>query len=378
MSNDQSIKPGLYIFIAAFIALVVCNIGFDQYYDQLFSQILINHEKHPITTLFIINEVLMVLFFFSVTLEIKYEYLFGVLKDPSTRLLPALCAIGGMVVPALIYFAFERGEYIAGWAIPVATDIAFSLAALILVGRMLPPSIRIFLLSLAIFDDIGAIAIIAAYFSDGLTFHVLAALVAILLYLYLVSSVSKQVLYYLIGIIALWYICFLGGVHTTIAGVILALFIPMRNDIGLFAQKMNHMIQPFVLYFILPLFAFANAGFAFHDVMHVFDLPFAYGIFFGLTIGKPLGIGLLGYLLVSSSLCKYPQGMSHMHLFAVAFLCGIGFTMSLFIALLAFDKPDILDVARLAILAASLVSAGIGMFKLHYLSSVEMQRIRGT
>jgi NhaA family Na+:H+ antiporter len=372
MNAEQSTKPGIMVFLAAIFALLVCNIGLNHQYDSIFQHILIDHAYHPVTPLFLINEVLMVLFFFSVALEIKFEYLYGVLQERSTRALPALCAIGGMLVPAFIYLFFEQGEYIAGWAIPVATDIAFSLAALMLVGRNLPPSVRVFLLSLAIFDDIGAIGVIAVYFSKGITWYVIAALIGCLGYLAIVSNKTNRMVFYMIGLLGLWYLCFIGGIHTTLAGVATALFIPMRNDIGLKAQQLNEKIYPYVMYLILPLFAFANAGFAFHDVMHVFDLAFAYGIFFGLLIGKPLGIGVIGYILVRCNLCAYPLGMGNMHLFAIAFLCGIGFTMSLFIALLAFKEPEILDVARLSILAASAISGVFGMLMIRYLSSQQL------
>ncbi|MDC3180933.1 Na+/H+ antiporter NhaA [Gammaproteobacteria bacterium] len=372
MNAEQTSRPGIIIFLAAVLALIVCNIGLNQYYDKLLQYSLVDHPDHPITPLFLVNEVLMVLFFFSVALEIKFEYCFGVLQDRATRALPLLCALGGMVVPAGIYLLFEQGVYIKGWAVPVATDIAFSLAALMLVGRSLPPSIRVFLLSLAIFDDIGAIGVIAVYFSKGMTIGVFLAMLGCLLYLLLISRYTQQIVFYWIGLIGLGYLCFLGGIHTTIAGVLTAVFIPMREDIGLSAQKLNDTIYPYVMYMILPLFAFANAGFAFHDVMHVFDLQFAYGIFFGLVVGKPVGIGLVGYLLVRLGICAYPQGMQHCHLFAISFLCGIGFTMSLFIALLAFSQPDILDVARLSVLAASALSGLIGMLLIHHLSKRQL------
>ncbi|UTC24938.1 Na+/H+ antiporter NhaA [Candidatus Comchoanobacter bicostacola] len=373
MDDNVSVWPGLAVLFSAAVALLVCNVGFDSYYDTFWGSELLNLHNHDISMRFVVNEILMVLFFFYITLEIKYEYLYGVLQSPKERVMPALAALGGMVGPACIYLLVAARVYTHGWAIPVATDIAFSLACLMLVGQRLPVSLRVFLMSLAIFDDLGAIAIIAVYYTAHYSWYLLAGTFASITYLTIISRLRAHVTLYILGGLMLWVLCFLSGVHMTLAGVAIAAFLPMKNDMGLWAMRIHHACGKVVQYFIMPVFAFANAGVALHEVAGSLNSSLALAIALGLLIGKPLGILSVCILSEYLGVAQMPKSMHKRHLLGVSFLCAIGFTMSLFIGNLAFKSmPDaVLDIVRVSVIGASTLAGIIGILILLFCVKVD-------
>jgi len=319
-----------------------------------------------------INDGLMAVFFLLIGLEIKREIVEGELSSFSQIILPGLGAVGGIVVPALIYVFFNSADPsgIDGWAIPVATDIAFALAVLGVFGSRVPTSLKIFLLTLAIFDDLAAIVIIAMFYSGDLSVNALWIAAGILLVGVFMNrfGVSNSAAYILLGIV-LWVTVLKSGVHATLAGVLIAFCIPMRDSEGHSPVKdLEHNLHAPVAYMILPLFAFANAGLSFAgmtlaDLLH----PVTLGVVLGLVIGKPLGILLFIGLAVLLGLVKLPDRLSWFQLTAVSYACGIGFTMSLFISGLAFEhgSADYFAGDRLGIVLGSLVSALLAFVLLH-------------
>jgi len=323
-----------------------------------------------------VNDGLMAVFFFLVGLEVKREFLEGELSRPSNVLLPALGAIGGVVAPVGIYLFFNYGDSVGinGWAIPAATDIAFALGILMLLGSRVPVSLKVFLVSLAIFDDLGAIVIIAIFYSGKMSWQALAvALLCLLMLGYLnrrhVSTVSA---YVLVGVV-MWAAVLKSGVHATLAGVALAMFIPMRSrdepDRSPL-QELEHDLHEVVAFGVLPLFAFVNAGISFAgmsfaDVMH----PISMGVATGLFVGKQAGVFLFCFLAIRLGIARLPEGAGWGALYGVAILSGVGFTMSLFIDTLAFENlpaDTLFDFdARLGILLGSALSGVIGYFVLH-------------
>jgi len=317
-----------------------------------------------------INDGLMTVFFFLVGLELKRELIDGELSDKRNIILPATGAIGGMAVPALIYTWFNIGDPISmkGWAIPAATDIAFALGILFLLGSRVPGSIKVFLTSLAIFDDIGAIIIIAIFYTANisLTSLVIVTLCVTALALLNRCGVGAKSVYIMVGIV-MWVATLKSGVHATLAGVILAMFIPIKLETGKGRisplKDMEHGLQNYVAFFILPLFAFANAGINLDGVgaehlLH--SVPV--GIALGLFIGKQVGVFGLCWLAIRARLTNLPAGMSWSSLYGTATLCGVGFTMSLFIGSLAFEETgvDLLFDERLGILLGSAISGIVG------------------
>jgi len=305
-----------------------------------------------------VNDGLMAVFFFLVGLELKREVLEGELASPAQVMLPALAAAGGMALPAAIYLWFNWGDPLTaqGWAIPTATDIAFALGVLSLLGNRVPVGLKVFLLTLAILDDIGAIVIIALFYTDNLAPGSLAIAAAALVGLLALnrSRVQRAAPYLLVGLV-LWASVLKSGVHATLAGVALAFFIPRKA-----ARMLEHDLHPPVAYAILPLFAFANAGVPFEGVsLASFLLPLPLGIAAGLIAGKALGVFGVSFLAIRLGLARMPAGANWGSLLGLALLCGIGFTMSLFIAGLAFEGlgPEYAKLTRLGILAGSLVSA---------------------
>ena len=305
-----------------------------------------------------VNDGLMAVFFFLVGLELKREVLEGELASPAQVMLPALAAAGGMALPAAIYLWFNWGDPLTaqGWAIPTATDIAFALGVLSLLGNRVPVGLKVFLMTLAILDDIGAIVIIALFYTDNLAPGSLAIAAAALVGLLALnrSRVQRAAPYLLVGLV-LWASVLKSGVHATLAGVALAFFIPRKA-----ARMLEHDLHPPVAYAILPLFAFANAGVPFEGVsLASFLLPLPLGIAAGLIAGKALGVFGVSFLAIRLGLARMPAGANWGSLLGLALLCGIGFTMSLFIAGLAFEGlgPEYAKLTRLGILAGSLVSA---------------------
>ncbi len=313
-----------------------------------------------------INDALMAVFFLLVGLEIKREMISGQLSTWSRRALPGFAAVGGMLVPALIFIAFNEGGTIRGWAIPSATDIAFSLGVLSLLGSRVPLSLKVFLTALAIIDDLGAVIIIALFYSEGLNIPALLGVAAVFAILMTMNALGMVRLWaYLILGVILWILVFKSGIHATIAGVLLALAIPMQGKRGQSDSpllKLEHAIQPWVGFLIVPIFGFANAGVSFTGVSlsNLAD-PVPLGVAAGLFVGKQIGVFFFAWLAIRLRLAERPLGASWMQVYGVAMLCGIGFTMSLFIGLLAYaNSPLLQDETKLGVLLGSLLSAVLG------------------
>jgi Na+:H+ antiporter, NhaA family len=368
----SEVYPGIMIMLAAMAAILMCNIGYQGVYDDIWTQtIQITLGSYTVEKQFLplINEGLMALFFLIVTIEIRYEFLYGILKDKKYLVLPLMAALGGMIVPAAIYLAMTWGsEFIVGWAIPTATDIAFSLACLMLVGSRLSPHLKIFLLALAVIDDLGAIIIIAFYYSDHLSLLMLTGFGAVVIFMILLNRLNVKSLsvYMTFGVI-MWVFLLKSGVHATLTGCMVALLLPMHDDAGRRAKQLYRKLLPWVEYIILPLFAFANTGVVLSSDVNVLH-PMFLGIFGGLVVGKPVGILLFSYLSRCLGIASFPEGINYRHIFGVALLCGIGFTMSLFVGMLAFDEEllPLLGTVRAGVLSASVTAGVLGMLFLRF------------
>ena len=363
---------GILLMFSALFAMVCANTGLNVYYQQLLSPavvVRVGELEVAKPLLLWINDGLMAVFFFLVGLELKRELIEGELSDKKNIILPGVGAIGGMAIPALIFLAFNYQDPVAsqGWAIPAATDIAFALGVLAILGSNVPTSIKIFLTSLAIFDDIGAIIIIAMFYTSKIsTVGLVVALCCLpLLFVLHKKRVDSNSPYILIGTI-MWVALLKSGVHATLAGVVLAMFIPMSsksNPDYSPLKSLEHDLHSAVAYFVLPVFAFANAGISFtgigmDQIMHGVPL----GIALGLFLGKPIGIFGLCWLSVKLKWANLPKGMDWPRLFGTSALCGIGFTMSLFIGSLAFEETgvNLLFDERLGIVIGSLLSGVLG------------------
>lgn len=310
-----------------------------------------------------INDGLMAVFFFLAGLEIKRELLEGELKEVQKALLPIFAAIGGMLVPAILYNLFNKGGvYANGWGIPMATDIAFSLGIASLLGKRVPLSLKVFLTALAIIDDLGAILVIAIFYGGEINWMMLAAAAGLIGLIVLLAK-KKQALWLrlLLGLV-LWYFIFNSGIHATVAGVALAFTIPLK-ELG----DLEHRLHIPVNFFILPLFALANTAIAINTgISETLTHPINYGIMAGLVIGKPLGIVVFCYLLIQMKWGKLPGGVNWRQLTGIGMLAGIGFTMSIFVATLAFTEPAVKDIAKLSILLASFLSIILGSLLLYF------------
>ncbi|MDH3695008.1 MAG: Na+/H+ antiporter NhaA, partial [Gammaproteobacteria bacterium] len=315
-----------------------------------------------------INDGLMALFFLLIGLELKRELIEGQLSDLRKVALPAVGAVGGMAVPALIYTAVNWDDKVAlqGWAIPAATDIAFALAILALLGKRVPVSLRVFLVSLAIFDDVGAIVIIALFYTSELSLKALAIAGACLPILYVLNrrGVLEKAPYLLIGLV-MWVAVLKSGVHATLAGVVLAFFIPIRNteEGSSPLHELEHDLHTAVAFGVLPLFAFMNAGISLEGLSWDYLLhPVPFGIAAGLFLGNQIGIFSLCWLAVKLGLTRLPEDLNWIHLYGTALVCGVGFTMSLFIGSLAFENTgvNLLFDERLGIIVGSLLSGVCG------------------
>jgi NhaA family Na+:H+ antiporter len=368
---------GLLLMGAALVALIIANIPFTAYYyDFLLNAKLevILGEGTPFSLskplLLWINDGLMTLFFLVIGLEVKREILEGELSSFSKAALPSFAAIGGMVVPALLYVVINWGDSVAleGWAIPTATDIAFALGVMALLGKRVPASLKLFLLALAIIDDIAAIAIIAVFYSGDLSVLALGLSGVALLILVVMNRLRvKNLIAYLIVGNILWFLVLKSGVHATLAGVVLAFTIPRHigNDDPLLS--LEHHLQPWVNYVVMPLFAFANAGLNLSGFsLDVLFSSIPLGIMVGLVLGKPLGVFSFTWLSVKLGVAHLPTGVTWGQIGGVAFLCGIGFTISLFISGLAFQHgaTDNIAADRLGIFVGSLLAGAIGYFVL--------------
>ncbi len=362
---------GLLLIAAAALALIINNSPLSHYYTAFLDvpvAVQIGALKIAKPSLLWINDGLMALFFLLIGLEVKRELLDGQLSRPSQVILPGAAAIGGMVVPALIYWYINKDfpDAHGGWAIPMATDIAFALGVLALLGKRVPVSLKLFLMTLAIIDDLGAIIVIAVFYSSELSGVSLMLAAACLVVLIAMNrmGVIKIAPYMIVGLI-LWVCVLKSGVHATLAGVTLAFCIPLRtrNSEPSPLMGIEHALHPWVAYGILPLFAFANAGVSLTGVnLHSFTHHVPIGIAAGLLIGKTVGVFGLTWIVIKTGLAALPTGANWGQLFGVAILCGIGFTMSLFVGSLAFvsGSSDYVGMDRMGILTGSILAALIG------------------
>ena len=363
---------GLVLLFAAIIALVISNSNLSTiYFSTLDKYIFIGIDKFglKLSVLHWINDALMAIFFFFVTLEIKREFLQGELSDIKQALLPIIAAVGGMVVPALFYVFVNFGdsETLNGWAIPSATDIAFSLGVLSLLGKRVPLSLKVFLTALAIIDDLGAIVIIALFYSGDLSIKYLSLMLLAFLILLVINKFNvKKFLPYLVVGIFLWDFTHNSGIHATIAGVLLAMTIPHRKkekDFSLLL-KVEHAISPYVAFLIMPLFAFANAGVSLEGLsLNSLLDKVPLGIVLGLFVGKQLGVFVFSYISIKLKVAKMPNNSNWYNFYGVGVLTGIGFTMSLFVGNLAFvENMQYMDGVKIGVLTGSLLSTLFGYF----------------
>jgi NhaA family Na+:H+ antiporter len=406
---------GIILILVTIVAVAWANSQWYPYYHHLWHEIKLGFSfgdfemKYSIQHW--INDGLMAVFFFSVGLEIKREVLAGELSSVKKASLPIMAALGGMIFPAMIFmlFNFSNAEYKDGWGIPMATDIAFALGIISLLGKKVPVSVKIFLTALAIADDLGAVLVIAIFYTD--TINISELITAGIFLGVLVAAnrlgVRRAVFYAVIGLLGVWVAFVQSGVHATIAGVLIALTIPVRtkitevtyidrltdllekfkkakpNDVSLLTQKQAHLVSdiekisrqattplqtlehalhPITAYIILPVFALANAGIHIEGSLLTLMLhPIALGIMLGLVLGKAIGITVFTRLVVRSGYAELPEGTQYRHIYGVAFLAGIGFTMSIFISGLAFANEEYVQIAKSGIFGASLVAAIIGM-----------------
>ena len=365
---------GLILLFAATVALIISNSNFETiYFDTLKKYITlgVGNFSLKLSVIHWINDVLMTVFFFLVSLEIKREIVQGELSNPKQALLPIIGAIGGMAVPATIYIIININspETLNGWAIPSATDIAFSLGVLSLLGKRVPISLKIFLTALAIIDDLGAIVIIAFFYSGNVQVYYLMLMLATIIALVGLNRFNIRSFFpYLLFGVLLWEFTHQSGIHATIAGVLLALLIPHNktDKNKSLLLKLEHAIAPYVAFGIMPLFAFANAGVSLDGINFSSLLnPVPLGILCGLFFGKQIGVFLFAYVSVKLNLAQKPNKSNWMALYAVSVLTGIGFTMSLFVGNLAFaNSPMYLDGVKIGVLSGSLLSTLLGYFLL--------------
>jgi len=368
---------GFFLFFAALCALIIANSPYFSIFEALFAlPIGFNIDGYyfakPVH--FWINDCLMAIFFLMIGLELKRECIEGELNDIPKIILPGIAALGGMIVPALIYFIINYNTVLTlkGWPIPVATDIAFALGVLSLLGKKVPVGLKLFLMTLAIFDDLGAIIIIAIFYTQALSFFYLclSGVVLVLLWIIRRLGVSALIVYWILGLF-LWICIFKSGVHATIAGVLFAFMVPIKkkSDERLSPlHRLEDQLHPWVAYLILPLFAFTNAGLSFHDVSwEKLISPLVLGTMAGLFLGKQMGVFLFVRVALQFKFAHLPDKTSWLQLYGVALLCGIGFTMSLFLGTLAFEDihPEYLMDVRLGVFVGSFLSGLMGFIVLH-------------
>jgi len=361
---------GVTLIAAAALALILENSAFSELYDALLGTpvvIQIGELAIDKPLLLWINDGLMAIFFFLIGLEIKREITEGRLSHFDQAALPVLAALGGMIGPATIYVAFNLGDpdSLSGWAIPAATDIAFALGILALLGSRVPVALKVFLLALAIIDDLGAIVIIALFYTSELSVPVLGIAAAGIAALAWINArgVVRLAPYLVVGVI-IWVCVLKSGVHATLAGVIIALFVPLRgkgDDEQSLLERTEHDLGPWVVFGVMPLFAFANAGVDLRGLsLDVLFMGIPLGIAAGLFLGKQLGIMSFVWLSVKAGFARLPSGVTWMHVYGVSLLAGIGFTMSLFIGTLAFSDPEHSAAVRLGVLSGSILSGLTG------------------
>ncbi|HEY1843277.1 MAG TPA: Na+/H+ antiporter NhaA [Buttiauxella sp.] len=362
---------GILLILAASAAMILANLdatsGFYQAFLETPVEVRIGSLDISKNLLLWVNDALMAIFFLMIGLEVKREMVEGSLASRRQASFPVIAALGGMVVPAVLYLAFNYQDPVTreGWAIPAATDIAFALGILALLGNRVPVALKVFLMALAIIDDLGAIVIIALFYTSDLSLLSLAVAAGAIAVMVLLNAcnVRRTGLYILVGLV-LWTAVLKSGVHATLAGVIIGFLIPLKEKDGRSpARELEHVLHPWVAFLILPLFAFANAGVSLSGVtVEGLTSLLPMGIIAGLFIGKPLGISLFCWAAVKLKLASLPEGTTGRDIMAVGVLCGIGFTMSIFIASLAFSSvdPALITWAKLGILLGSLLSAVVG------------------
>jgi NhaA family Na+:H+ antiporter len=370
---NSTSSSGIFLFSCLFLSLLIANSPLGGDFNR-FLQTQIGfendaiHLRYPIVLW--INDGLMAIFFLLVGLEIKREVVEGELSSPKKAILPIICAVGGAIVPALIYILFNSGTPTAvGWGIPMATDIAFALAILSLVSKKVPVSLKIFLAALAIVDDLLAILVIAVFYSSELHYLNLVYAGAILTLLFLFNRFGiKNLAFYLIPGVLIWYFVHHSGIHATIAGVLTALTLPTTvDDKESPLERLEHALTKPVSFLIIPVFALANTNIRFEDGMvEGLFTGLGMGIVLGLVIGKPVGILLISWLSVKLKISQLPNQAGWIHILGVGLLAGIGFTMSIFISILSFADPMIVQEAKFSILIGSVISGFLGYLILNF------------
>lgn len=369
---------GIILGIFALIAIIIANSPFNIAFDNWLSThhiIKFDNWQYDASLKDWIKEGLMAIFFFHVGLEIKKEILVGSLSNPKTLAMPIFGALGGMIVPALIYlgiaYSFNQPQIAKGWPIPVATDIAFAIAALALVGKKIPSALRVFLLTLAVVDDLGAVALIAALFGHDIDYISLAIAFGFFGTLLLLSALNlRRPWIFVVGGVFIWAYMLKSGFHPTLAGILTAIAVPLKSNSKDFESPLEDLHDDFsawVKYFILPLFALSNAGFSLNNFsLEMVTSPLVLAISFGLFLGKPIGVIGFIYLAKVIKIVQIPRTISFKNLFGASILCSIGFTMSLFLASLAFGDADIQMNAqiRFAVLLTSFIAAIVGILTL--------------
>lgn len=377
--------PGILLILCTLASLTITNSGLGNNYLHFWHFKIGSHGLEGW-----INDGLMAIFFLLVGLELKREILYGELSSTKKAVLPAIAAVGGMIVPACIYLYFNQGlETQRGAGIPMATDIAFALGVLSLLGNRVPNQLKVLLSALAVIDDLGAIIVIAIFYSNGLSFLDLSISLGIISLLFLLNKLRVHpLLFYLIGGLVAWYFMLHSGIHSTIAGVLVAFAIPIeRPDKPSPASTLEHALHAPVSFFILPLFALANTCVAIGgDWVQGLLQPSGLGILLGLCLGKPIGIAGFSLLAIAIGISAFPNNIHWRNIIGIGFLGGIGFTMSIFISMIAFENPQLANNARLAILVASCFSGILGFLflktkpvgrRLIVKSSISMRK-RGT
>ena len=358
---------GILLFLCVILSLTVANSPLAEGLQNILDTV-VGFESGSVhlnySVSMWINDGLMAIFFLLVGLEIKREIVEGELSSPKKALLPILCAVGGAVVPALIFYTFNSGtETIHGWAIPMATDIAFALAVISLLDKRVPASLKIFLAALAIVDDLIAILVIAFFYSEGMELTYLGYAAGGMAVLILMNRFNvKNPYLYLIPGIFIWYFVHHSGIHATIAGVMVAMTLP-TNDTTVESplERLEHALVKPVNFLIIPVFAFANTNITLQaEMLHGLTAPLGLGIFFGLMLGKPVGILLTTWVCRRLGIASLPEGSTWMHIIGVGMLAGIGFTMSIFISILSFQNPLFVSEAKLSVLLTSIIAGTAG------------------
>lgn len=362
----SGMSGGLILVLCAIVSLLLANSSIGESYVNIWGD-----ARDHSSVAFWINDAMMVIFFFLIGLELVEDIKDGHLSSLRTAMLPVSAAIGGMLVPAAIYLYINWDTATeSGAGIPMATDIAFALGILSLLGKKVPMSLKVFLTALAVIDDLGAIIVIAIFYTADLSALYLLGALGVFVLLLVLNKFGKvqNLIPYLLGGVLMWYLMLNSGVHATIAGVLLAIAIPYNKDVEgkNLNRQLQHRLHTPVTFFILPLFALANTAIHLEGSWDsALGEPFAQGILLGLIVGKPLGIGLFSYLSVKMKLCKLPEGTNWSQIFSIGILGGVGFTMSIFISMLAFDDKYIIDESKLMIMLASLTAGIIGFIVLN-------------